>query len=443
MSHTDGHTPRQPWSVLAFGLCTTIAMWAVAYVALMQPGVLVGEALFGSMLACVFGGGFLAGRATGGGWGTGTRVGLIAAGFNLLMVGSLIGSKSPEGFAAAAGLWVAGTLVGSAVLAGCGAWVGARWAPSHRDAEPANWYGLFTKGVVAAAFLLLISGGIVTGFEAGLAVPDWPGSFGHNMILYPLTQMISEPSVTQGVHYEHAHRLYGMLVGVATLILAITIWLADARKWVGVLAVIALILVSVQGTLGGLRVIEESVPLAIIHGILGQLTFATLASIAAVTSTTWLRRANVLTSPSASTDRTLSILLIALLLLQLTLGTMFRHLNARPDISPDETIGILYTHIVVALLVLAMILFVGIRMMAHYRDQTRVKKSGQAIMNTVGFQIVLGVIAMVAVLKREPTDPIPTWEVVITSLHQATGALLLAFATLYALWLRRLVEGEG
>ena len=69
------------------------------------------------------------------------------------------------------------------------------------------------------------------------------------------------------------------------------------------LLMIALILVSVQGTLGGLRVIEESVPLAIIHGVLGQLTFATLASIAAVTSTTWLRRANVLTSPSASTDR--------------------------------------------------------------------------------------------------------------------------------------------
>ena len=41
-------------------------------------------------------------------------------------------------------------------------------------------------------FFMLISGGVVTGLEAGLAVPDWPNSYGHNMLLYPLAEMTSD-----------------------------------------------------------------------------------------------------------------------------------------------------------------------------------------------------------------------------------------------------------
>ena len=63
--------------------------------------------------------------------------------------------------------------------------------------------------------MLISSGGLVTGFRAGMAVPDWPNTFGHNMFLFPFTKM------TGGVFYEHAHRLLGSLVGLTALVLAI------------------------------------------------------------------------------------------------------------------------------------------------------------------------------------------------------------------------------
>ena len=43
--------------------------------------------------------------------------------------------------------------------------------------------------IVKTVFILLVTGGLVTGLESGLAVPDWPNSFGHNMLLYPISEM--------------------------------------------------------------------------------------------------------------------------------------------------------------------------------------------------------------------------------------------------------------
>ena len=73
---------------------------------------------------------------------------------------------------------------------------------------------------------LLAVGGLVTSAEAGLAVVDWPNSFGYNMFLYPLARM------TGGVYYEHAHRLLGSLVGLSTLVLALQLQSSERRGWV-------------------------------------------------------------------------------------------------------------------------------------------------------------------------------------------------------------------
>ena len=40
-------------------------------------------------------------------------------------------------------------------------------------------------------FVLICMGGIVTGTDSGLAVPDWPTTFGYNMFLYPLSKTVS------------------------------------------------------------------------------------------------------------------------------------------------------------------------------------------------------------------------------------------------------------
>ena len=100
----------------------------------------------------------------------------------------------------------------------------------------------------------------MTNTGTGMAVPDWPTTFGYNMFLYPWSQMVG------GILYEHAHRLLGSLVGALTLTLAIFLWALEPRKWVRGLGSPALGAVVVQGVLGGLRVVLAQDGLAIVHG---------------------------------------------------------------------------------------------------------------------------------------------------------------------------------
>src|SRR5256886_15840321 len=90
--------------------------------------------------------------------------------------------------------------------------------------------GWFSSITAAATLILLVIGGLVTSHGAGLAVPDWPNSYGYNMFLFPVSQWIG------GILYEYSHRLMATLVGV--LVVALTCWLSGrpARPpflWVG------------------------------------------------------------------------------------------------------------------------------------------------------------------------------------------------------------------
>jgi cytochrome c oxidase assembly protein subunit 15 len=95
---------------------------------------------------------------------------------------------------------------------------------------------------------LLLSGGLVTSKGVGMTVPDWPNSYGYNMFLFPLSRWVG------GIFYEHVHRLIASGVGLMTILLAISLWMTEPRKWVRVLGYIAVVTVVVQGVLGGLRV---------------------------------------------------------------------------------------------------------------------------------------------------------------------------------------------
>ena len=113
------------------------------------------------------------------------------------------------------------------------------------------------------------------------------------MFLYPISRM------TGGIYYEHAHRLFGALVGLATLAVAGRLWRVEPRSWVRALAAAAVVVVAVQGLLGGLRVtgrltlstaVEDMAPsigLAILHGVLGQVFLALMVVVAAATSRRW------------------------------------------------------------------------------------------------------------------------------------------------------------
>jgi cytochrome c oxidase assembly protein subunit 15 len=69
--------------------------------------------------------------------------------------------------------------------------------------------------LTALASLALIGvGGLVTSHGAGMAVPDWPTTYGYNMFAFPLSQWVG------GIFYEHTHRLVAAGVGLLTTVLA-------------------------------------------------------------------------------------------------------------------------------------------------------------------------------------------------------------------------------
>ena len=143
------------------------------------------------------------------------------------------------------------------------------------------WLHRIARLTAGATFLLIVIGGIVTSTESGLAVPDWPTTFGYNMFLYPLSEMVG------GILYEHSHRLMGSLVGLLTVGLFILLLVRDSRKWLKWLGLVALVAVIVQGVLGGLRVTQINRNFAIVHACLAQAFFALLCGIAWFTSRDW------------------------------------------------------------------------------------------------------------------------------------------------------------
>ena len=429
--------------LVGLGFATTTMMWALGYLAFSQPGMILGELVFAAELLVLAIGGFFAGRLLGT-ISAGIWTGLISASVNLLVVGSLFG-RGEDGSVLASGIaWVAGLFMISALLGGIGATIGRRQFDPNRPHRiaPASFFSLVAAGTV---FVLIVTGGLVTGMEAGLAVPDWPNSFGHNMLLYPLSEMKG------GIFYEHAHRLYGMLVGVTAITLLVMVFRYDDRGWVRWVAGITFLMVCVQGLMGGLRVtgefttsqteVDPSTTFAVAHGVFGQLTFAAFVTLATVSSGRWRDTASpAVRIPQEDGDRHWSSMLLAALLIQLFLGACYRHfatpaLDGAP--APVPPGWAMYGHLTFSLVALVTALFAGLRAKARRADGVpMVPGLGRTVNLLVGIQFTLGVLAFLATVLRRTTE-IPIWELIPTSAHQANGALLLGAAAALLVAIRR------
>ena len=146
--------------ILTLGFGTTVAMWAAGYVCRLPGAGVSGWVLMVLMLACLLGGGLVAGLRTGRGWKGGLYVTVVASVLNLLILGSLLSGDQPNRVVPSALWWIPGSFLFAALLGVIGAAVGS----SLRKAEPAeaNWRGAFAKVLAAATLLLLIIGGLVT-----------------------------------------------------------------------------------------------------------------------------------------------------------------------------------------------------------------------------------------------------------------------------------------
>src|SRR3979411_2525364 len=112
------------------------------------------------------------------------------------------------------------------------------WSASR---SAVHWWAVLTAPLT---FVLLCNGGLVTSHGAGMAVPDWPNSFGYNMFLFPLSRWVG------GVLFEHTHRLIASLVGLLTIGLCVLTLVVEKRRWVKWLAGFAVLAVVLQGILG-------------------------------------------------------------------------------------------------------------------------------------------------------------------------------------------------
>ncbi len=310
----------------------------------------------------------------------------------------------------------------------------------------------FALVTACSTFLLIFAGGLVTSTSSGLSVPDWPTTYGHFMFAYPLDEMVG------GIFYEHTHRMIASTVGLLTVILALWIWKREDRRWMKSLGVIALGAVIAQGILGGLTVkYLLPAPISISHATLAQTFFVIVSAIALFTSPWWRGRATTIPDNGSPRLMTLSMFAVGAVYLQLILGAVMRHSEAGlavpdvplaygqlfPSLTPvavagyneilrrtdlriaaDDpvTAGQILIHMLHrswALVTGGIVLWMSLRMLKYSALSKRMYRLGMLQIGLVVLQIGLGVFTVVS---RKSVE--------LTTLHVATGALLLVVTSL-------------
>lgn len=309
---------------------------------------------------------------------------------------------------------------------------------------------IFAKILAFSTFLLIFAGSLVTSTGTGLSVPDWPTTYGHFMFSFPLKNMVG------GIFFEHGHRLIASLVGILTVILFVWIMICVRELWLRRLGGLALILVILQGVLGGITVrffLPAAVSVA--HAVMAQTFFLLVLFLAYATSK---ERSSRLRAADSTADHGInshpsSIMwgLVIAVYVQLILGTIMRHTESGLAVPDFPTMGghwlpwidaaalkyindwrfvedlppvafyqIIFNllHRAGAILVLVMTVRLLVRPVLRQRWRGHVSLIGLV----VGLQLVLGAVTLLS--KKQP------W---VTSLHVLTGALTLALCFLLAL----------
>lgn len=297
--------------------------------------------------------------------------------------------------------------------------------------QPANlWLSRYAKFVVAATFFLIFIGGMVTSLNAGLAVPDWPTTFGYNMFAFPISRWKGL------VFWEHSHRVIASVLGMLTTGLAIWIWCGDRRAWVKKLGGAALVLVIAQGIMGGYRVTEISTTLAIIHGCTAQLFLCLLVYIALTLSPAWTRPVAAEALEGIPKWRSWAWVVVAAVFVQLILGAIMRHLHAGLAIptfplTPEGTlmprehnmlVDIHFSHRFWAVVVTGLIVVLATKVLRAARGEGRFSYPAIGLLLLLVVQLAFG--ASIIWLARAP---IPT------SLHVLNGAAVLVLSVVLAI----------
>ncbi len=280
---------------------------------------------------------------------------------------------------------------------------------------------------VLATLPIFLIGGTVTTLRVGMAVPDWPTTFGQNMFTYPLSEMLA----STGVFWEHSHRLWGAFVGLTVVALAVVVWTWEPRRLVKVLAGLALLGVLAQGLLGGLRVTENSPELAFLHGALAQALFALLAAILFLESGAW-RSARAIPIQGATSVRGLALGALAVVYVQTGFGAWLRHSGA----PLAQAI-----HVLFALVATWTVLVLAARLKKS--AEPRLVRVARWLRALVWTQVALGLLAWLAVhVLTGPHNPVSIGEAIFATAHVACGAMLLAGCVAAHVFVRRIAQSS-
>ncbi len=310
----------------------------------------------------------------------------------------------------------------------------------------------FAKIVCFGTLFLIFVGGMVKSTESGLAVPDWPLSYG---MLFP--------PMVGGVFYEHGHRMVAALVGFLTLGLTISLGYLEKRRWLKNLGFAALAVVILQGVLGGITVLFFLPdPVSIAHGFLAQ-TFFVLTIIIAYSLSEERKRREAETTRFPLKVIHVNIVFVVLIFTQLLIGAIMRHTESGLAIPDFPTMGgewfpigsakalawinmwrfetdlppvsqgqvfIHWIHRAFAFVILIAVIVLGL---INLRDQTSrlVHKTALFLIGGIGLQIFLGIVTVLS--HKEP---------IVTSLHVAVGAAVLGISVLLVLRTSPLSWGE-
>ncbi len=259
-----------------------------------------------------------------------------------------------------------------------------------------NWTHLVACLLVGVTAVLLSFGALVTTYEAAMAVPDWPATYGHNMFLFPMAEWLTGP---WDLFLEHGHRLLGALTGVITIGLAVVVWCSSSQPTVRWLVVAAVALVLVQGGLGGARVLLDDKTVAKVHACTGPLFFSVAVAIAVLS-----RRPGAAASREVATRIPVALLVAAYL--QLVAGAQLRHLDAA--VEPATFHALVGLHIFGAIAVT--VLTVASAVTASALGSRTARLWSWCMLVLVGSQLLLGAGAWVANWGM-PADIVPeSWQ---------------------------------
>lgn len=317
-------------------------------------------------------------------------------------------------------------------------------APSASPARPTTLHrpalARFAALGSAWVFVLVTLGAFTTSIGAGMAFPDWPlsnGSVNPHGWLEDLAMFA-----------EHSHRLSGATMGFITIGLAVWLACVEDRRWLRRLGWAALVIVVVQGVIGGQRVRLDAIEvpgfamtlgqmLRIPHGILAQVFVCLLFAIAASLSRTWIEAPVRAVAPRT---RQLALLATALLFVQLVVAATMRHNHAGlaiPTFPLTPEGGLLPAawsfpvaiHFAHRALALALTLALGALAFAVWRDAGAgrgLRRAAAAIVALLLAQVALGAAAVWTF--RNPY---------YTTAHVLTGASLLAVTFTLTWWTGR------